>query len=50
MISEAARPMGEEEEEDEDENLCGDLDLDLAAERREDCQVGEVKESMAGDV
>lgn len=46
--------MGDEDEEDEDENLVRwgdeDLDLDLAAERREDCQVGEVKESMAGDV
>lgn len=46
--------MGEEEEEEADEVLVRwgdeDLDLDLAAERREDCQVGEVKESMAGDV
>lgn len=45
MISEAACPRGLALDDDDVE----DLEEDLEAARREDCQVGEEKESMAGD-
>lgn len=47
MISEAACPRGPALV--DDVLLLEDLEADLEAARREDCQVGEEKESMAGD-